>query len=248
MGVVVAIAGVSQAAPDMWNYDFEHFADGTDWGHDPQVTTVEGWTVGGSSTASYTRGVIETYGTTKAIGTNWYEYSDAQVGFAVGGSGNIATIANMATAPAIVYSYDSEPSAPGAYDVHHWLGIYEGGTRRLMVGQDWTDTGFWTFSFPNGSLQSATPYVVGVYIEVDIEVDLVTGLGTVKFDGVADPNLTNIDLIGASAVDLRLATDIHHYIRGGKLVDLTVVAIPEPATMGVLALGGMALLFRRRRR
>ena len=245
----LALAGSAQAA--VWNYDFEGFADDTDWGQSSQVMTTEGWTIGGSSTLTYTRGLIKTDGDTKRIETDWYNYVQASVGYATGGTGNITSIGDMATAPAVEFTWDHETSAyySSTYGDHHHLTVSEGATTRLDLGQSGNaPPTAWQFITPAGTYAAALIYANLTDYVVKIAVDLVNGTGTVSFNGTADANLTDVDLVGSSGVDLRNLTDVGFYSRGGWMRDVNVETVPEPAAMSLLILGGAGMLLRRRRR
>ena len=99
----------------------------------------------------------------------------------------------------------------------------------------------------------------GNYLYTDIEIEVHNEAAVASFVGTIpdDPNPFRYevpfgDFTGVtSALSSATSLEIRFNPNGHQGVDFTMtgsVGVPEPATMGLLALGGLAVLLRRRRR
>lgn len=113
------------------------------------------------------------------------------------------------------------------------VGPYDGTpfTNELPNGPFGPDTFRWTIV--NGSVDQSNNYVLPG------DLALFTGLGTLNYNVVGDSTFSLSSNTGNLAA-LASAT------AGGEII-VTYEYIPEPATLGLLGMGGLALIRRRRR-
>ncbi len=125
-----------------------------------------------------------------------------------------------------------------------WWWLWDEGTPGY--GLQWDMGGTFPHGWNPGAGSAATVY--GRYANVTMEWDLVDMKAYSWYDGAVVDNgipITDIEALTGWAINLQHDSDTG---TGGDIVwidNFQVIAIPEPASLALLALGGLALLRRR---
>ncbi len=138
------------------------------------------------------------------------------------------------------------------------LGLFEGGGEKFLIGKTWGVTDEWSVAGPGvpqtlSGVDSSTGAMQTVLTKIDIDGGLVemwvldngeTGpSGAADASAVLSFGFDELRLRGGNGGETNFQFD---WIRVATSAEEAVTGVPEPASLGLLCLGGLAILGRRK--